>query len=277
MAGAVQAGGGLSGGSGGDVDWGASGPDFVIGYALTLLALMVVAAFLVRWARGPREAPTVSPNALTRDEVAYLTGGPQRVVETAVVHLHARELVATGPTAGALTLTGLPWLLSPAESAVRARIGATGTGQPARLAGYLAADPALAALRAHLVRQHLSPSPEQVRAVRLAALVFVPLFAVGLRRVVSGHARHSSLGFLIFELVVTIVAALVVIAVSSPRTPAGDRLVAQLRADRAELRTGGGPDERALAVAVFGPPALLAAAPDLARRLGFPGPSVRGG
>ncbi len=109
--------------------WGISGPTFLLGYAV-LAALVAVIAFRLRGsalAERPSE-PSLNENDPTL--LAYLSGGPARALQTAVVRLRLSGRIepTIEPGRWVLTTTSAPTHeAGPFEDAV---LGAMAAGEP---------------------------------------------------------------------------------------------------------------------------------------------------
>ncbi|HEX8867024.1 MAG TPA: TIGR04222 domain-containing membrane protein, partial [Lentzea sp.] len=95
--------------------WGLSGPEFLQLYWVALAVAVLVAITIrayARTARGSQPART-----LDMDELAYLAGGPRRVVETAIARLLTAGELRTSRR-GAVQATSTTSSLNPVDRAV---------------------------------------------------------------------------------------------------------------------------------------------------------------
>ncbi|ADP80274.1 TIGR04222 domain-containing membrane protein [Pseudofrankia inefficax] len=262
--------------------WGVSGPTFA-GVYLLLLATVTAVFWIARQSLlGPGGPPPSGSTALPADDLAYLSGGLRRAVDVAVISLSERGLLAReGRIGGAMRVVGAPppGTVSAFEWAVGDAVARTGRARSGLLAAQLAGHPTVEAMRERLLALGALATRERARTARRVAWLYVALLALGIARLVAGASRHRPVGFLTLEMLASVVLAAV--AAASVRYPApsqrGQLLLSQARAASAGLRSGGLPGQRALAVALFGPPALWAADQELARHLGFSSPSSGSG
>lgn len=266
--------------------WGIGGPAFAAGYLLAL-GLVAIVVMLVRWRlRAPADGsptwPPGSPNAgLAPEELAFLAGGMRRAVEATVVALREQGLVASGARTGQVVTAGAPMPagLTPFQWAVRDRTGATVGVRMSTLSSMVTNSQAAAELRRRLIGLGLVVTPARARMHRQLAWWPTAFLVVGFTRLVTGASRHHQVGFLVVELVFTVVVAIV--AALRTRfevlTSRGRGVLATARRISTPLRTGSLPGQRAHAYALFGAAAIWAADRDLAQQLGFPQPSTGGG
>jgi uncharacterized protein (TIGR04222 family) len=139
---------------------------------------------------------------------------------------------------------------------------------------------ALVEARQGLVVRGLLPSGETIRWLRTAAVMWLPLVALGATRLLVGMARQRPVQLLVVCLAVTGYAAFM--SVKKPkRTPKGDKLLKTARTQHLPLQTGaqarlahapsGLVETSALAsLALFGPVLLWKAQPGLAASLAAP-------
>ncbi|WP_161934796.1 TIGR04222 domain-containing membrane protein [Frankia sp. R43] len=256
--------------------WGISGPAFlsIYGWALVGVAGLV---FLMRQRMLSRaDGSPVHSSSQLHGDYAYLTGGLERAVNVAVVSLCEQGYLCPAEPHGWLQVARrpAPGVVGPVEQMVLDGVGAMDAARPSQLVSRLARDPRVVAAHGHLAGSGFVASPQQVRTIRALNSFFLPLLGIGLIRLVFGVSRHRPVGFLVGELVVTVL--LVIVATLPWRGPlltsAGHRVVRQARADFGGLRSGGLQGERALAVSLFGLAALWTADRNLAGWLGFDRP-----
>lgn len=214
--------------------WGITGPDFLriylVGFVFVLLfAAAVRIAVRAGTPLGRSVAGTVSADLLSVHELAYLAGGPRRVVETAVARLldlgrlrasrNGTVRVVAGATA---TDTVDRAVLGDAERYANRTISL--------LVDRVGRDESVRAVRTSLVNKGLLVDGGAMRA-RLAAVPALVLLAVGIARWVNGVAQGYPVGWLTVGLIVTAVVAIALYrAPVAERTYAGERLLRQAKA-----------------------------------------------
>ncbi|MBK8077743.1 MAG: TIGR04222 domain-containing membrane protein [Kineosporiaceae bacterium] len=182
--------------------WGISGPTFLLGYAV-LAALVAVIAFRLRGsalAERPSE-PSLNENDPTL--LAYLSGGPARALQTAVVRLRLSGRIepTIEPGRWVLTTTSAPTHeAGPFEDAV---LGAMAAGEPYdRLPDHPAVATQLRALHDTAERTG-ALLPEMVRRrARAGVWPMVAILALGVVRLIAGAANHKPVGWLLLILAV---------------------------------------------------------------------------
>jgi uncharacterized protein (TIGR04222 family) len=228
---------------------GVSGPAFLAVYAAAFI-LAGIGTVLIRAARlqKPAAGGWAPPDPYT---VAVLTGGPSRVVDTAVHALVAEGLLRVGRD-HRITPCGTP---APADAvardvvaAVSGPTGATLSTVRARVGGR----PAVQQVVAHATVLGLLLTPGRRAASAFTALApMLAVFCVGLGRLGYGVHRHHPVGLLVAELVVSVIVLLVAGSTTPRRTAAAERTLEQAR----------GLASSAAAPAHAGPSAVLAADP----------------
>jgi uncharacterized protein (TIGR04222 family) len=253
------------------VTWGISGGDFLVGYGV--LAVLAVAWCLVRrraLADGPAHPPVTDWSRRPHD-LAYLNGGADLAVYSALSAMHLRGTIASRK--GQVTAVGtLDARTDDLERAIHR--GAARTVHRNRLPGQHAVCTAVAAIHKRLVADGLLLSDAQRARIRRSGLVMVAVAALGLVRLLAGVAGAKPVGGLIAELAVVTVVAVVLVAGAPRRTRLGTATLARLRTEEHLLSpslrpdwTAHGPEAAALAVGLFGMSALWASDPAFAQEL----------
>ncbi|GGS50403.1 MULTISPECIES: TIGR04222 domain-containing membrane protein [Actinokineospora] len=213
--------------------WGISGPDFLriylVGFVFVLLfAAAVRIAIRAGTPVGRSTAGLISADQLSVHELAYLAGGPRRVVETAVARL-----------------LDLGKLKASRNGTVRVVAGATATDMVDRavltdakrysnrtvglLVDRVGRDDTVRAVRTSLAVKGLLVDGGAMRA-RLAAVPALVLLVVGVARWVNGISKGYPVGWLTVGLIVTAVVTVALYrAPLSERTYAGERVLGQAR------------------------------------------------
>jgi uncharacterized protein (TIGR04222 family) len=220
-----------------------TGGPFLILYMVLLLAA-IVAGFMI----PDRLRPAGRTRTLTDpDELAYLTGGKVRFVETIVTRLLARDAIgfmggrgfarrlgATGNTAAERRVLALP----------------TPIAWPDLI---LHVGPLSAPVADRLARAGLLMTPGDVARTRFwQTLPYVALIAFGAVKLIVGDARHRPIGLLTALLVLTGVFAAIRWFTIDRRTHAGREVMAATASHNVRLNIAPTIDEMDVAVALFG-------------------------
>lgn len=202
------------------------GPAFLgiyIPLAAAGLLLMAAVQYLVRgpFGRQPAEGLELGPY-----ELAYLTGGGERVLQAAVLRLcqaGVLELSSLGvarPTGAALPPDAAPVETAAMSVAARRRLRSASDIRWA-----------LEILRVRLENLGLVPSQRSRRRLRwTAGLVMGPVLALGLMRLGFGMAHHRPVAFLVISL---IAAAVLTVAITAGLSRGNRRGAGVARAARA--------------------------------------------
>lgn len=218
-----------------------------------LLALLAVAVRLVRWAPGD---PTGYGARLGNDPylMAYLAGGPQRVVGAALASLvHQGALRVNAVTKELIAEAELPMGRPQIERDVRAQL--SGTQRVSDKAEFqrrmqAALADSLSSMQERLQRAGLLARPLLQRWLLTPVRIgFGLLLLVGVVRMILGIAADRPVGFLLISMVVIGLAALWLLrGIGGERaTPAGERLLKECRSNLRE-----GDDQRLWMVSLLG-------------------------
>ncbi|MFD0744577.1 TIGR04222 domain-containing membrane protein [Phytohabitans flavus] len=247
--------------------WGISSATFAVAYAL-LAAAAIGGAALHRYRAlaGPTQ---FNAKTLASSEVAYLQGGPDLAVYSALAALRCADAVGVS-TERQLLVTG-----EPARRATRlARAVYDAAGRSA-LPGSLRADAGvakeLARIGDRLERAGLLPDGQTRAALTTARYLLTAVLVLGVLRLLSGIANEKPLVFLLLT-VLALAATIVVLWRWRPRrTRAGVRALEELRDDHEHLDPAENPSWRlygpaaaGLAVGLYGSNALWVADPAFA-------------
>jgi uncharacterized protein (TIGR04222 family) len=181
--------------------WGLSGPEFLQLYWIGLaLAVLVVVIVRVRVRAGHSNQPVRS---LDMDELAYLAGGPRRVVETSIARLLTAGELRTSRR-GTVQVTSTTQSLNPVDRAVIADAQRYTNRTVNLMIPAVAKDGAVIAIGGRLEEMGLVVNPAVAKStVRKGSVVLWVLLAIGVVRWVNGLAIDAPVGWLTLQLVVT--------------------------------------------------------------------------
>ncbi|MEC3981568.1 TIGR04222 domain-containing membrane protein [Amycolatopsis sp. H20-H5] len=187
--------------------WGISGPAF-----LWLYGGLLLVPILVRfgWAAlATRRAPAAdNARPLTVYELAYLAGGPDRAVDTAVAALVERGALRVSSTAKKVLATGE----TPAdrlEQHVVANVGDNGSSTSSLRIRVRPAK-ALKALGAGLQARGLVLEPERLKLIRRTVVgLYLVLIVLGCARWVGGVSAKHPVAYLVALIVVAVIATII--------------------------------------------------------------------
>ncbi|MCK2240459.1 MULTISPECIES: TIGR04222 domain-containing membrane protein [unclassified Crossiella] len=209
--------------------WGLTGPQFLLLYGMGLLVSIVVAVWARRSVRRAEAAP--GAGRLSADDVAYLAGGGDQVVFTAVARmLEAGSLRAS--RGSWLSVTGLA-AQHPLDRVILAELNARTS--PAATLGSLRAKyadhPLVGQVRNRLETLGLVvPRRRQALARLRGAAAFGLLLLIGVARVVDGVGNGRPIGYLAGLLGLTAPVALVLLITKMNRlTLAGEQTLNHFR------------------------------------------------
>lgn len=206
--------------------WGISGPAFLWLYAAGFVLAVGWAVAVRRQARRPRVAEPTP--VLTREQLAYLAGGPRRVIELSIARMLWDGTIRINRDGWLTPTTTNP----PADRLDRAVLAAIGRGAPVRAVfGKVRVPEYFDGLAGSLTVRRLLLSPAEVsRARRLSILAPLALLVVGMARGFVGVAEDLPVDYLAIQLGVTVVLLLVLNTRKiRPRTVPGDDALAAAR------------------------------------------------
>ena len=232
------------------LDWPAI--PFMRFYVLLCLSVVLIFFLLRRVAKG--SADPLAVGELNFLELAYLSGGAQRVADTIMVGLM---------TAGAATYEAKARLFSfhPAQTAlpkelepICAQLGGGGT----RKGVTSALSYAIEEIRGRLVRRGLLLRPDRQRLVISISLgLVVLLLLAGVAKISIGIDRHRPVGFLTFMVFAELIAGIVLARSGPIATAAGDKALSDSQLRYARLARAPLGPEMALAFAIAGAAVLV--------------------
>lgn len=201
------------------------GPAFLELYIPILAAGLIVMGVVQRLVRGPFGRLDVTPSDLGPYELAFLTGGGDRVLQAAVLRLNQAGVLEISSRGMAHpTEIPLPDNAAPVETAVMQVAGRR------RLKSAADIRWALEILRVRLENLGLIPSQRARRRLRWAAgLIMGPVLALGLMRLGHGLANHRPVGFLVISLALAVFLTLAVTGKASASNGRGARLAKAAR------------------------------------------------
>ncbi|NKE56609.1 TIGR04222 domain-containing membrane protein [Lentzea sp. PSKA42] len=181
--------------------WGLSGPEFLQLYWIGLaLAVLVVVIVRVRVRAGHSDQPVRS---LDMDELAYLAGGPRRVVETSIARLLTSGELRTSRR-GAVQVTSTTRSLNPVDRAVITDSQRYTNRTLNLMIPSVSRDGVVTAIGRRLEDLGLVVNPDVAKsALRKGSIVLWVLLAIGVARWVNGIAIDAPVGWLTLQLVVT--------------------------------------------------------------------------
>lgn len=242
------------------------GPAFLAFYVFALIAAHFVGKALLRLC-GSNHADSVSlPESLQRTEAAFLAGGTERAVDTALVRLLRADLVAVKPGGGGFEVKAakpdsvhLTDLQSEVYREITRKNGAVEALHRLKSAFLTRIEVRLA--NDGLLLAQGSAEATCVRAAK--ALPFAAVTALGVAKIMVGIARHRPVTFL----VVFVLASLVILGIKLFKLPLrsarGEAALQKLKRRNAALETtvrrrSNELDDASLllAVGLFGPQVL---------------------
>jgi uncharacterized protein (TIGR04222 family) len=214
-----------------DQPWGLSGPQFtavyIAGFIASVVIVFVVQAMLIRTDARTTGAET----PLEVYQAAYLAGGPNRVIETAIAGLALREQILVARR-GRLTAVRDATPFGPVEAAVCQEL--TPTASQGRVLSRLRRHPSVEAIADQVRSRGLLLAPSRALLWRLVLLVPVAVWCVGLARAVNGADLGRPVGNLKMLLLITGMVTVILmltrwLAARNQPSAAGRSAVRQLR------------------------------------------------
>lgn len=260
--------------------WGISGPTFLVSYVVIAVVVWVATTRARRTLADPRPSKPVGDLSGHPHDVAFLNGGADLAVTSALSAMHLRGTIA--PQRGNVQAVGR---LDPGADALERAIHfTTGTAVARRrLPFHGPVATALKDVERRLVAAGLLISPEQRSAILRTGFWMVGVAALGLVRLLAGTASGKPAGLLLVALVGVVVVALVQLGRAPRRTRFGDRTLRELAQQHHTLSPGMRPDwalygpaAAALGVGIFGVGALWASDPAFADELAVQKASAAG-
>lgn len=203
--------------------WGIPGPTFLAVYTVLLVFPLIIGLLWTIAAKLARKVPraAVSGPQPTTYELAYLAGGPDRVVDTAIAALVERGTLRVS-SSKQLQLTG-PEPADPIERAVArsARPGHKSTTRGIR--DRLRMSGPMQALARDLEARGLAVAEKASRIHQVVSFLYVAVLALGVVRVFAGISGDHPVAFLIPLVIVAAFATLIAQVVKSKSKSTGPR------------------------------------------------------
>jgi uncharacterized protein (TIGR04222 family) len=248
--------------------WGISGSTFLLAYLLIAVTIGVAGlrarrALADHGATSPVDDLTARPH-----DVAYLAGGSELAVWSALCAMHLRGTL-TAADDGNVRAVGR---LDPAADELEKAIHTTAASPVGRrrLVFHRSVQPVLATIEDRLVAGGFLLSDDRRRQIRWVGFWMLALATFGLVRVLADIAEARPVGLLVSVLMIVAAVAVVQLGRAPRRSRHGDRTLAALRAEHDALAPerepdwgAHGPAGAALGIGLFGAGALAVAAPGL--------------
>jgi uncharacterized protein (TIGR04222 family) len=251
--------------------WGISGPAFLVAYLLIAAAVWVATFRARRSLADPQATSPVADVTARPHDVAYLNGGAELAVYSALSSMHLRGTITSAR--GTVQAAGR---LDPGADDLERAIHFTArvAMQRKRLQFHRPVLVALAVIEKRLVTAGLLLSEEQRLRIRRVGSWMLAVAGLGLVRLLAGVAEAKPVGYLLLALVMVTAVAAVQLARAPRRTRLGDRTLAALRSEHHGLSpevkpdwSVYGPAGAALGIGIFGMDALWASDPAFADEL----------
>jgi uncharacterized protein (TIGR04222 family) len=261
--------------------WGISGSSFIVMYVVLAVVVWAVTTRARRALADPRPGRPSADLTDRPHDVAYLNGGGELAVTSALSAMHLRGTIA--PQRGSVQAVGR---LDPDTDDLERAIHFT-TGSAVarrRLPFHKPVANALTVIDGRLVDAGLLISPERRSLILRQGLWMLGVAAFGLVRLLAGTAAGKPAGFLLVALLAVVVVALVQLGRCPRRTRLGDRTLRDLEQQHHVLSPAMRPDwavygpaTAALGVGIFGVGALWASDPAFADELALQKATTAGG
>ncbi|MFG1950751.1 TIGR04222 domain-containing membrane protein [Micromonospora sp. NPDC048830] len=248
--------------------WGIPGRTFLGIYLLA--ALVVVIVSIARRNAILAGKRVTSRSQLGPQQVAFLNGGGQLAVWTALSGLRSAGAIGVRPDRRLTTGGPLPAGVTPLDQAIHHAASRNLFARELARDEWVAR--ALGDLREGLQRQGLALSPEQRAAARRGPFLLFALVMVGVFRLFAGLSNGRPVGFLVLGIIGVIVAAALLARVPW-RTRAANAALRDLRRSNTHLAPASSPAYAtygaagaAMGVALFGTASLWVLDPGFAEQ-----------
>ncbi len=261
--------------------WGISGPTFLLAYTVLAVVVLITAIRARRTiVRSGGDEPVTGVGRRPHD-VAYLNGGADLAVVSALTALRLRGAIwSERGNAQAVPRTdpGADEL----ERAVHAAVETPTHRKWIATHRWVAA--ALGTIERRLIDAKLLLSDAQRRRIRATGWWMAAVAGLGLVRLLAGIANAKPVGLLVVALLPVSVVAVVLLVSAPRRTRRGERTLVALRTDNHALAPKERPDwalygpaGAALGIGLFGMSAVWASDPSIAGELAVQRISASGG
>jgi uncharacterized protein (TIGR04222 family) len=251
--------------------WGISGPTFLLAYLVLAVAVWIAGTQTRRMLADPRTTGPAADVTAHPHDAAYLNGGAELAVYSALSSMHLRGTITS--SRGAVQSAGR---LDPGTDGLERAIHFTARGRVrrSRLPFHRPVLTALSEIEKRLVGAGLLLSEQQRLRIRRVGVWMLAVAVLGLVRVLAGVAEAKPVGFLVAALAAATLVAVVQFARAPRRTRRGGRTLAALRSEHHLLSPDvkpdwsvHGPAGAALGIGIFGMGALWASDPAFADEL----------
>jgi len=238
--------------SGEPLDW--DGPSFLKLYGF----LFGVAFFGGMWLRrASGDGRATSPASLSPYDIAYLAGGPRRVMDAAIAVLMERDVAHWEPSSKTVQITGSTAGLPAPLSAIAEHLRIT--PDPDRAARTV--EGVLTSIKQNLIMRGLMLDDETMRGqARRAALPSFLVFALGVAKIGVGLARARPVGFLVVLSIVMLFIGFYFLRKTWRVTRAGEQAVRETRLLHAAAARAPRTQDMVIAVALLGTAAMVGTA-----------------
>jgi len=213
--------------------WGISDPTFLVVYVVLAVAVCLACIQARRAIADPRPRPVLDLTAHPYD-VAYLTGGPDLAVYSALSSLHLGAAIAVEGRGS--VRAGRKVGTDALERAIH--FAAMGAVPCHRIQSQHPVTTALDTISNRLVDAGLLLSTEQRRAYRAIGWWMLAVAGLGLVRLLAGIAEARPVGYLSVTLGVVTVIGIVALTRAPRRSRSGEAELARLRREQPQLRAG---------------------------------------
>jgi uncharacterized protein (TIGR04222 family) len=237
------------------------GPAFLALYIILLVCGLVLALLFRRWLVATGEDLPLPAVRLDAYEAAFLSGGGNAVIDTAIAMLVQRQVLKAASATRSLATCGpLPRDAHPVEQAVYTAARTSTPVQEVRAAARWSIEQ----IADRLKIMGLVLSDGRWRAARwIPTLIIAAVLLLGLAKIYVGMSRHRPVSLLVILSMITAVIALVFFLARPRATPLGEHVLLQLKLDNAALQTTARsqpqmltPGDVAYAIGLFGIVAL---------------------
>lgn len=205
--------------------WGIPGQTFLALYIGAAAVALVIVLVRRHTMAGGKTVP--GADQLTPQQAAYLTGGPDLAVYSAVASLRSAGLIGTTPDRKTAPTAPLPHGVPPLDTAVYQALALHRSVRAAR--NDTTVRSVLDSLRSELERLGLALDEHERRAYRNTTLLLGALVVLGVGRLAAGLLGGKPIWYLFLTVAIIGVVALVLRARTPWKTRAGTQALDRLR------------------------------------------------